>query len=159
MDTRTFVSLIQFLNYAQHLDYKIEYLGSTGYRKVVFKLRDFLEFQDPSVKPNNRYRLRKIKEFFQQLQAGLYVTSFSDTRFQSLVIVPQVKFEKCPKQKFLIGKVWLVLVEELFFYNYPFYIANFFQQKLTKHELEVRFKLFQVFSSVSIEKEIKDRYY
>jgi hypothetical protein len=52
----------------------------------------------------------------------------------------------------LIGKVWLV--EELFFYNYPFYIPNFFQQKLTKHELEVRFKLFQVFSSVSIEKEI-----
>ena len=39
IDTRTFVSLIQFLNYAQHLDFKIEYLGSTGYRKVVVKLR------------------------------------------------------------------------------------------------------------------------
>jgi hypothetical protein len=55
MDTRTFVSLIQFLNYAQNLDYEIEYLGSTGYRKVVFKLRDFLQFQDPSVKPTNYY--------------------------------------------------------------------------------------------------------
>ena len=87
-----------------------------------------------------------------RLQAGLYVTSFSDARFQSLVIVPQVQFEKCPKQKFLIGKVWLV--EELFYYNYPFSLPNFFQQKLTKYELEVRFKLFQVFSSVSIEKEI-----
>jgi len=152
MDTRTFVSLIQFLNYAQDLDFKIQYLGSTGYRKVVFKLRDFLEFQDPSVKPNNRYRLGKIKEFFQQLQAGLYVTSFSDARFQSLVIVPQVEFKKCPTQKFLIAKVWLV--DELFYYNYPFSLPNFFQQKLTKYELEVRFKLFQVFSSVSIEKEI-----
>jgi len=29
MDTRTFVSLIQFLNYVQHLDFEIEYLGST----------------------------------------------------------------------------------------------------------------------------------
>jgi hypothetical protein len=35
-----------------------------------------------------------------------------------------------------------------------FYLPNFFQQKLTKHELEVRFKLFQVFTSGSIEKEI-----
>ena len=152
MDTRTFVSLIQFLNYAQHLDFKIDYLGSTSYRKVVFKLRDFLKFQDPSVKPTNRYRLTKTKEFFQQLQAGLYVTSFNDVKFQSLVIVPQVQFDICPKQKFLIAKVWLV--EELFYYNYPFYLPNFFQQKLTKYELEVRFKLFQVFTSGSIEKEI-----
>ena len=52
----------------------------------------------------------------------------------------------------MIAKVWLV--EELFYYNYPFSLPNFFQQKLTKYELEVRFKLFQVFSSVSIEKEI-----
>jgi hypothetical protein len=104
MDTRTFVSLIQFLNYVQHLDFEIEYLGSTGYRKVVFKLRDFLEFQDPSGKHTNRYRLGKIKEFFQQLQSGLYVTSFSDARFQSLVIVPQIKFEKCPKAKIFDSK-------------------------------------------------------
>jgi len=152
MDTKTFVSLIQFLNYAQHLDYEIEYLGSTGYRKVVFKLRDFLKFQDPSVKPTNYYRLGKNKEFFQQLQSGLYVTSFVDHSFQSLVIVPQVRFEKCPKEKCLITKVWLV--EELFYYDYPFYLPNFFQQKLTKYELEVRFKLFQVFTSVNIEKTI-----
>lgn len=152
MDTRTFVSLIQFLNYVQHLNFEIEYLGSTGYRKVTFKLRDFLEFQDSSVKPTNRYRLGKIKDFFQQLQAGLYVNSFSDASFQSLVIVLQIQFEKCPKQKFLIAKVWLV--EELFYYNYPYYLPNFFQQKLIKSELEVRFKLFQVFSSVSITKEI-----
>jgi hypothetical protein len=61
-------------------------------------------------------------------------------------------FLAIPKQKFLIAKVWLI--EELFYYNYPFYLPNFFQQKLTKHELEVRFKLFQVFTSGSIEKEI-----
>jgi hypothetical protein len=149
-DSRKFVMLIQFLNYAQYLDFEIEYLGSTAYRKVVFKLRDFLQFQDPSFKPTNRYRLTKIKEFFQQLQTGVYFTAFSDARFQSLVLVPKVQFEKCPTQKFLIAKVWLV--EELFYYNYPFYLPNIFQQKLAKYELEVRFKLFQVFTSVSIEK-------
>ena len=56
----------------------------------------------------------------------------------------------------MIAKVWLV--EELFYYNYPFSLPNFFQQKLTKHELEVRFKLFQVFTSGSIEKEIVKEY-
>ena len=60
--------------------------------------------------------------------------------------------EKSPKHKYWIGRVWLL--EELFYYNYPFYLPNFFQQKLTKYELEVRFKLFQVFTSGSIEKEI-----
>jgi hypothetical protein len=53
------------------------------------------------VKSTNHYQLEKIKKFLQQLQSGLYLTSFSDARFQSLVIVPQIKFEKCPKQKFL----------------------------------------------------------
>jgi hypothetical protein len=42
MDTKSFVSLIQFLNYADCLDFEIEYLGDVAYRKIVFKLRDFL---------------------------------------------------------------------------------------------------------------------
>lgn len=53
----------------------------------------------------------------------------------------------------MIGRVWLV--EELFFYNYPFYLPKFFQKKLTKSELEVGFKVFQVYtSSVSLKKEV-----
>lgn len=151
MDKRNFVSLIQFLNYAQHLDFKMDYLGSTSYRRVVFKLRDFIKYQDPSVKPTNRYRLRKIREFFQQLQAGLYVTSFSDLKFQSLVLVPKVQIDRCPKHKYWVRKIWLV--EELFYYNYPFYLPDLFKQKLTKDEFEVLFKFIQIFQSVNIEKE------
>lgn len=79
----------------------------------------------------------------------MFLTSFSDTHFQSLVATPKIKLEKSPKQKFWIGKIWSV--EELFYYNYPFYLPNFFQQKLTKYELEVRFKFIQVFHSVNIE--------
>lgn len=84
METRPFVNLLQFLNYAQHLNYQIETLGKVRYRKVIFKLRDFLEFQDPTVNSTNRYRLGKLKEFFHQLQSGLYLTSFSDKYYQSL---------------------------------------------------------------------------
>ena len=41
---------------------------------------------------------------------------------------------------------------EIFYYNYPFSLPNIFQTKLTKDQLEVRFKFIQVFSSVNIEK-------
>ena len=150
-----FYAFVQFLNYAQSLDFKIEYLGSIAYRKVVFKLRDFLEYQDSSIKPTNRYRLKKIKEFFQQLQSGLHVASFTDSRFQSLVLIPQVQFEKCPKQKFLIGKIWLV--EDLFHYKYPFRIPDLFEldlkhRKLSKYENLVRVEFIKTFSSRDVEK-------
>lgn len=151
VDTKTFINLIQFLNYAQNLDFEIQYLDSVAYRKVIFELRDFLEFQDPNTKLSNYYQLNKLKEFFSQLQAGLYVTSFSDTYYQSLVIVPQVQFEKCPDRKLLLVKVWLV--EELFYHNYPFYFPNFFQKKLKNYQLEVAFKFYQIFTSIDIEKE------
>lgn len=150
IDTRSFVMLLQFLTYAQHLDFEIESLGGITYRQVTFKVRDFLEFQNPTVKPTNYYQLEKIKNFLQQLQTRVFLTSFDDTYFQSLVAIPQVKLEKSLKQKYWIARVWLL--EELFYYEYPFSFPNIFQTKLTKDQLEVRFKFIQVFSSVNIEK-------
>ena len=55
IDTRSFVMLLQFLTYAQHLDFEIESLGGTPYRQVTFKVRDFLEFQNPTIKSTNHY--------------------------------------------------------------------------------------------------------
>ena len=74
----------------------------------------------------------------------------SYTPFKSLVAIPQVKLEKSHKLKYWVGRVWLV--EELFYYNYPFYLPNISQTKLTKDPFEVRFKFIQVFSSINIEK-------
>jgi hypothetical protein len=68
------------------------------------------------------------------------------------VIIPQVEFERCPRQKYLMANVWVV--EDLFYYQHPFILPDFFRQKLTKSELEVRLKLIQIFTSVSIEKVI-----
>ena len=149
-DTKTFVMLIKFLNYAQHLEFEIQYLYGIPYRQVSFKLRDFLEFQDPTIKPTNHYQLEKIKEFLKKLQKGVLSTYFSDTSFQSLVAMPQVKLEKCLKQKCWVGTV--CLVEELFYYKYPFCLPDFFKQKYTKHEFEVRVKVFKTFSSINTEK-------
>lgn len=103
-DSRKFVMLIQFLNYAQHLDFEIKYIDQISYRVVGFRLKDFLRFQ-------NKYKLRKVKEFFEEVQTGILLTSFSDNYFQSLVGIPLVKFHKI--QKFWVGRVWLA--EELFY--------------------------------------------
>jgi hypothetical protein len=40
----------------------------------------------------------------------------------------------------------------LFRYNHPFRLSNLITKKLTKHEVEVQFKIIQVFSSVNIAK-------
>jgi hypothetical protein len=62
VEIQSFVMLLQFLNYAQQLDYENEWLGGISYRQVTFKVRDFLEFQNPTVKSTNHYQLEKIKQ-------------------------------------------------------------------------------------------------
>jgi len=147
---KTFVMLLQFLTYVQHLDFKIEYLYGVPYRQVNFKLQDFLKFQDPMVKSSNHYQVEKLKEFFDRLQKGAFLTSFSDTSFRSLADIPQVKLEK-GKQNYWIAKV--CITEELFDYRYPFILPSFFRKQTTKDQFEVQFKFIQVFSSVDITKE------
>lgn len=48
--------LLQFLNYAQNLDYERGALESTSYRQVIFQVKDFLEYQKKS---NNYYKKQK----------------------------------------------------------------------------------------------------
>lgn len=148
---KNFVMLLQFLTYAQHLPFETEYLGSTVYRQVGFSIDHFLKFQNPTVKSTNYYQLKKARQFLDELQNGTFITSFSRYEFQSLVLVPKVKIIKSKKLKSWIARVWLV--EELFYYRYPFLLPDFFKQKITKDQFEVRFEVIKVFSSVDIEKE------
>jgi hypothetical protein len=144
-DPTKFIMLLQFVNYAQSLDYEIKYIEEFSYRVVSFRLQDFLQLQNLS---NNNYQLKKIKDFFEELQTDIYITSFSSTFYQSLVAVPLVRFYKI--KKFWVAKVWLI--EELFYYQYPFFLPNFFNTKLTRDEFNVRFKFIQTFTSVNLEK-------
>jgi len=157
VDSKILVMLLQFVNYAENLDFEIDHLGDTQYRKFVFKLRDFAEFQDPTLTSYNYYQLKKMRDFFEELQTGLFLTSFSSNYYQRLTAIPKVEFDKCPEQKFWRGKI--CIVEELFSYNHPFCLPDFFRQKLTKDEFEVRFKVLQVFSSITIEKEFHIKEY
>jgi Resolvase, N terminal domain len=133
-DSRKFVMLIQFLNYVQHLDFEIKSIDQISYRVVGFRLQDFLRFQN---KYNNQYQLRKVKQFFEEVQTGILLTSFSDKYFQSLVAIPLVKFHKI--QKFWVGRVWLA--EELFYYKYPFLLPDFLKLNLQKISSKFELKL------------------
>lgn len=93
-----------------------------------------VNYQNTTIKEITQYQLEKIKKFFKLLQTGTYVTSFSDSYFQNLILVPQLKFVKYPKQKTFIKRVYLV--EKLFFDKYSFFM--------------------KVFCSVSIEKKFLD---
>ena len=92
--------LLQFLNYAQHLDFEIKQIDQISYRVVGFRFQDFLRFQN---KYNNQDQFTKVKEFFEEVPTEILRTSFSENYFQSLVAIPLVKFQKI--QKFWVGRV------------------------------------------------------
>lgn len=150
MDTHNFVKLIKFINYAQQLDYRREYLGSVCYRQVIFKLRDFLQFTEPNINITNSYKFGKLKDFFKNLQKGLYVKNFSQETFQSLVLIPQIEFTRNSVDRTLVVNAWLV--DDLFYYSYPFYLPDFFDTTLNKAEFELRFWLFKIFATLSLHK-------
>jgi hypothetical protein len=150
-DQKQFVLFLQLLIFTQGLDSKIDYLGTTAYRQLKFKITDFLTFHDSTVNlKNNSYKLKQTKQFLTELPNGRLIKYFSDTKFQSLAIVPKVELSK--EKKSWVAKVWLV--EELFYYDYPFLFPDFFQgnRKLTKDEFLVRVQFIKVFSCVQFEK-------
>ena len=146
LNIKTFVMFLQFLTYVHDLDFEIEYLGGIPYRQVIFQVKDFLEYQKKS---NNYYQLKKLIEFFDELQTNSLIKFFSDKEYRSLVTIPEVALTK-GKQNCWVGRVWIS--EELFRYSHPFILPNLITKKLTKHEVEVQFKVIQVFSSVNIAK-------
>ena len=85
--------------FSLELDFQIEYLGLTAYRQVVFKLKDFLTFQNPTVKLINYYQIKKMLNFFTELQINFLITFFNNQEFESLVAVTKIKLMKFKQQK------------------------------------------------------------
>ena len=149
-DPKKFVMLLQFLTYAQQLDFKIDFLGDTPYRMVHFRIDHFLKFQNPNVKSTSYYKLKKARLFFEELQNGTFLTSFSNTKFQRLVGIPKVSLLKSKKLKCWMAKIWLV--EDLFHYRYPFLLPDLFRGRISKDQFNVTFEVLKNYASVPIEK-------
>lgn len=146
IDCKNFFNFLQFIVYAENLDYEPDSLGSTKYRRVVFSVQDFLKYKKES---DNYYQLNKLLKFFNELQNDSVSRFFSDNQYRSLISIPEVNLEK-GKQNSWIAKIWIA--EDLFSYLYPFVFPDILTRKLKKYEMEVQFKIIQVFASVSITK-------
>jgi len=105
IDRKTFFTLLQFLVYAQNLDYEIDSLGSTYYRQVIFRVQDFLKYQNSTIKSTNYYQLKKLIDFFDQLQTKSLIKSFTDTEYRNLVTIPEVRLQKSKKYNSWIARV------------------------------------------------------
>ena len=70
--------------------------------------------------------------------------------FSSLVTLPKLTIQKPKQEKCWRAEIWIV--EELFYYKYPFFLPDFFQEKLTRDQFSVSFEVLKVFSSVEVGK-------
>ena len=128
-DSYKFCTLLQFLVYAQTLNYKIDSLGTTSYRLVQFRVQDFLKYTKLS---SNYYQLKKLIEFFDELQTNSLIKFFSNQKYRSLVTIPEVNLQK-GKQNSWTVEVWIA--DELFYYAHPFLLPDLFQVKLNCMDL------------------------
>jgi hypothetical protein len=129
-DTKKFVMLLQFLTYAQQLDFKTDFLSATSYRMVDFRIDHFLKFQNLTVKSTSYSKLKKARLFFEELQNETFLTSFSSNKFQRLVGIPKVQIIKSKKLKSWMANIWFV------------------KRKLPKDEFDVAFEVLTIYSSV-----------
>jgi len=94
INPKNLIQFIQFLNYAQNLDYTISHWDGVSYRKVTFIVRDFITYQNPTISSKNRYQLQKTKEFFRDLLTGAIIDSFQNVSFVTLLKLVRFHFLK-----------------------------------------------------------------
>lgn len=141
------VQFLKFLIYARDLNYTFDYLGSTAYRCVSFRLQDYLKFQESTSELISFYKLQQSKQFFEDLQTDFLLSMFQDKKFQTLISIPKVEFWK---ERHWMVKVWIV--DDLFYYNYPFAFPSLFAPNTSKTKFAVQFEILRVFTSEGLEK-------
>lgn len=82
-----------------------------------------MEYQNPTgkAKPYNQYQVKKLLTLFNKLQANSLIKIFQDSSFQSVVISPEVTFEKS-KPNAWMSHLWIA--EELFCHVSSFMLTN-----------------------------------
>jgi hypothetical protein len=97
--------------------------------------------------------MQKTREFLRYLQQNVFVSCFTDQYFKSFVTIPKLQLYKSKKSKSWVTRI--LLLEELFDYQYPFKYPDLFEtenNKLTKDQYLVRFEFIRVFSIKSATK-------
>jgi hypothetical protein len=157
-----FIMFLKFIAFTKKLDYQIREFDSIDYRVIIFRVKDFSDQCDSLFKSSdNSYKVKQVKHFLRQLQQNVFVEIFNDSNYMhsqhhnivemdSLTGIHRVTIFKQPGLKYLLARV--VIMDDLFYYLYPFKLPDLFQRNLTKHERLVRVEFIKTFSSKDLEK-------
>lgn len=165
LSIKYFIMFLKFINFTKNLDCETQKLDSIDYRVIVFRVKDFTHECDFLFKSSdNSYKVKQVKHFLRQLQQSIFVEIFNDSHYMqtftskhqtivemdSLAGIHRVTIFKPSESKYLLARV--VMMDDLFYYLYPFRLLDLFQGNLTKHERLVRVEFVKTFSSKYIEK-------
>ena len=156
---------LKFIAFTKKLDYEIRKFDSISYRVIIFRVKDFSdECHSLFRSSNNFYKIDQVKKFLRELQQNIFVEIFNDSNsirilasqhqtrveMDSLGAIYRVIVFKQPGSKYLLARV--VMIDDLFYYLYPFRLPDLFKGNLTKHERLVRVDFIKTFSSKDVEK-------
>ena len=143
-----FFKLLQFLAFSRTQDINIKTFWDQSYCIVKFKITDFMNFI--KIKNKNQYQREKLIQFFGELQTMKpFIKVITNQRFHSSVLFPVIKATK----KFEEYGVWIMeiaILQELYFFNYKFFLPDYFLTYQKNFELEVKLHFIQTYSSQSL---------
>ena len=158
-----FIMFLKFIKFTKKLNYDLQKFENIDYRVIIFRVKDFSDECGCIFKStNNFYKTNQVKKFLQQLQRNIFVEIFNDSdsmqilafqhqqhqtiiEMDRLTGIHRVTVFKQPGSNYLLARV--VLMDDLFYYQYPFRFPDLFEGKLTKYEKLVRIEFIKTFSS------------
>lgn len=152
ISVKHFIMFLKFIRFTKKLNYEIQQFENIHYRVIIFRVNNFSDECDSLFKSdNNFYKINQVKQFLQRLQQNIFVEIFNDSEYiRSLPLEHRINenpvtFFKQPGSNCLLARV--VLIDDLFHYQYPFRFPDLFEGNLTKYEKLVRIQFIQIFSS------------
>lgn len=140
-------NLLQFLSFTRTKKHTEKKIYDQIYCLIEFTLKDYIEFS--GVNRINQYQRNKfIKILYTFQETKPWLTYFTDTHFQSLLVFPYLNIQKQ-------GNSWVVKVavsKLLYDYYYPFSFPNTFLTYQNTYDLQIKVKLIQAISTIPIEK-------
>lgn len=147
---KTFFRFLQFLAFIRTQKTNTKMFWNQPYSIVQFKIIDFMDFI--KIKNKNQYQRQRLIQFFDKIQTMKpFVKIFTNNSFQSFVLFPVIKVKK----EFEDCGPWVVeiaILQELYLYNYRFFLPNYYLTYRYDFELHVKLHFIQAYSSQSLTK-------
>jgi hypothetical protein len=145
-DFYIFLQLLKFLRNGRDDSIREEIGYGTVYQSYKFPLYKLVKFI--GYDKSNRYQMRKLKNFFENLVPFTTFKYFSDTQFEIISGFPVVRVQKIHKTYYL----FISVQEELLDYFYPFHFPSHFFSYTNLSDLDVKCFLMASFAQRDIQK-------